>query len=170
MRRIATLAMVVALLMVAASPAMAAKPTVDFDMDYDDTCPLIDCGDFVVMNREVGHHRQLLWGDPMVPDRALHQAAGTDHLYRAGAPDVVLSGNHHMTARLTFDWSVFPPVAIKSVSGLVWNIRLPGEGHIYKKSGLIVSLPPAPGVSGPIIKRAGLTNEDEAAVCAAFAD
>ena len=99
----------------------------------------------------------------------LYQAKGTDSLFRAGAPDIVLPGPHHLTSQLNFDWTVFPPLVAKRDSGLVWNIRLSGEGHIYKRSGLTVSLPPAPGMAGPVVKRAGLTDQDEAAVCAAFA-
>lgn len=171
MRTLTALLAAALMTLVLAVPAAAVKPYTWYDEDFDDFYPAVgDCGDFVVDERSVGHHSEVLYfgdKDYTVTVRTLYKARGTDYLI-----------NHDTLQQIAADFSLQchvdivtedPLVYVRKCTGRFWNLSLPGEGLIAHRAGQSVEyVEGEPGASGDLLKETGAFWFDEDAVCAAL--
>jgi len=171
MRKMAALGGALLLTLVLAAPAAAVKPWYWYDEDFDETYPAVgDCDDFLVNERSVGHHSELLYfgdKDYSTTVRTLYKARGTDHLINAETGKTI-SATFSVQCHVDIVTEE-PLVYERRCTGDFWNLSVPGEGLIAHDAGQVTEyVEGEPGAPGEVLKDvgAGWFYEDE--VCAAL--
>jgi hypothetical protein len=139
MRRVIILCTVLLLVLAAAVPAAAGKYRESWENDFDDTWYVFTCPQgFDIYDRSIGHESFEGWYDKDGhPSIGLYQAKGTDNVFNKDRPGHVLSGHYGFSSHIDnvvvvsdtlMTWS-------ESVSGIFWNIQVPGAGRVFHEAG-----------------------------------
>jgi len=181
-RRFTFLPLVLLLILMTAVAVYADRPEVVEDYDYEEELLVVDCADyghkFKVWDHAEGHVKSTWYhDDENNVVKVIWQVHGVDNLYekskpdKKSEPDYLASGPFNLTAHVYPypDWSLF---WIENVTGVNWNIQLPGKGTVYHESGLWTNID-KPVKDGEelveVVKRAGLEKRDFEMLCEFFA-
>jgi hypothetical protein len=139
MKRVIILCSVLLLVLATAAPAAAGKDREAWENDFDDTFYLFTCPQgFEIYDRSIGHESFEGWYDKDgYPSIGLYQAKGTDNVFSLGSPEHVLSGHFGFSSHIR-DVVVLSPTLLnwaESVSGIWWNIQVPGAGRVFHEAG-----------------------------------
>jgi hypothetical protein len=139
MKRVIILCSVLLLVLATAAPAAATKFTRFYEYDYDDTWYVLTCPQgFDIYDRGIGHESFQGWydrdGDPSI---GLYQNKGTDNLFNDDRPGHVLSGHYAYSSHIDNVVILSPTLMTwsESVSGVWWNIQVPGAGRVFHEAG-----------------------------------
>jgi hypothetical protein len=182
MRRPAVMPLVLLLLLTTAIPAAADPPQTSFEEDFAYNALAVECTafgyDFDVWDHIVGHASEVWYLDRNgAPIRMLAQTQGTDHLYKSTTSSVfVATGpfNYSEHARVVKYVPGDPSATLveDNMTGTQWNVHLPNGVMIHSAGQWVYILQGEPPdvtlIDMP--KRAGLTEFDDEAICAALAE
>lgn len=129
MKKLTILLAVLLLTLMAAIPVYAAPPVVETG-DIDKEEPLLNCGDFAVVDHVLGTYRKTSFYDNQgTLLKIVTISNGTDNLYNPDNPSVVLIG--HFTSvdtenYITGEWTS---------SGSFFSVNIPDYGKVLKGAG-----------------------------------
>jgi len=147
MKRFTVFLAVIVLVLLTVAVAFAAPPVTE-SFEYDDTYPMLYCGDgppfyvgvgdFWIWNNEVGEgsYTEFYDNDGNLVGAKGH-VNGTDHLFAEGYPEHMLSGQFTNNWMTYFDPATGLYLYENSPSNW-WNLHLPGYGNIIHFAGLEV--------------------------------
>ena len=139
MKRVIILCSMLLLVLATAAPAAAGKERTAWEADFDYTWFVFTCPQgFDIYDRSIGHESFEGWYDQGGnPSIGLYQSKGTDNVFRQDRPGHVLSGQYGFSSHIR-DVVVLSPTLMnwsESVSGIFWNIQVPGAGRVFHEAG-----------------------------------
>jgi hypothetical protein len=141
MKRVIILCSVLLLVLATAAPAAAGKYREAWEDDFDDTWYVLTCPQgFDIYDRSIGHESFEGWFDKDGhPSIGLYQSKGTDNVFNEERPGHVLSGHFGYSSHIDNVVILSPTLLTwsESVSGILWNIQVPGAGRVYHLAGNI---------------------------------
>ncbi len=178
MKKLAVLLLALLICLVAAVPAYADQPVVQYDQDLVEDWAVGNCKDVGgpdvdVMDHMVRHVREIWYYDKGgFLDHAYFQNHGVDHLYLADRPAVEVSGPYNEICISTI--LTHPPETPywswnRNCTGANWNIEIPGYGTVFHEAGSrLVYVIEIPYQEIPM-KQTGVSRLDLQLLCTALA-
>ena len=167
---------VLLLVLATAAPAAAGKYRESWEGDVDDTWYVFTCPQgFEIWDQIIGHESFEGWYDKDGnPSIGLYQFKGTDNVFNADRPGYVLSGRSGFSSHI-HDVVIISPTLMtwsESVSGIFWNIQVPGAGRVFHEAGNIrqdVVLETGKDNIYTVLRQKGISVFDGETLCEALA-